>query len=351
MVPYPPALAGRIRLPRSKSWSRATGSLAKLLKSLGLVEPETLTALWAEAVRQRRTLRQMLLASGAITLYQLALIEAGNLDSLVLGRFRVIDRLRVSPKEAIYRVFDPQQRGPGIFMLRHLGEAEMADAVHPDEFRQRFAAVRDAAHINLAGVLEVLDINGRPAVLQEWLTGLFSADWPPFAAHPGCWVRLATMAAGALDAAHRAGLVHGRLTSDSFLLTPDGVLKVTGFGEPPWLAIVATRSPETSAAAELRSFGQVLFGWSQLAGKKRAAKSKAFPEALWGVIRRLEADAEPPMADTVAAAQPYASAAELLADLQRIARETPFSDDAWERLLKHVIDNAPDSSAGLHRAG
>jgi hypothetical protein len=227
----------------------------------------------------------------------------------------------------------------------------MADAVRPDEFRQRFSAARDAAHANLAGVVEVLDINGRPAVLQEWLTGLFSADWPPFAAHPGCWVRLATMAAGALDAAHRVGLVHGRLTSDAFLLTPDGILKVTGFGEPPWLAAGgAMASPETSFAADLRSFGQVLFGWSQLAGKKRVAKSKAFPETLWGVIRRLEAEAEPPMADTVAAAQPYQSAAELLSDLQRIARETPFSDDAWERLLKHVSDNAPDAPA-LKKAG
>jgi hypothetical protein len=329
------------------------------LQSLGLVDADTLAVLWAEAARQRRTLRQVLLASGAITLYQLALIEAGNLDALVLGRFRVIDRLRVSAKEAIYRVFDPKHagepgpRGPGAsgFLLRHLGEGEMADAVHPDEFRQRFSAARDAAHPNLAAVAEVLDINGRPAVLQEWLTGLFSADWPPFAAHPGCWVRLATMAAGALDAAHRVGLAHGRLTSDAFLLTPDGVLKVTGFGEPPWLAVSPTTSPEVSPAADLRAFGQVLFGWSQLAGRKRVAKTKAFPESLWGVIRRLEADAEPPMADTVAMAQPYASAAELLADLQRIARETPFSDDAWHRLLKHVADHAPDSATGLKKAG
>ena len=147
------------------------------------------------------------------------------------------------------------------------------------------------------------------------------------------------------------GLVHGRLTSDAFLLTPDGALKVTGFGEPPWLAVAPTASPDSSVADDLRAFGQVLFGWSQLAGKKRVAKTKAFPESLWAVIRRLEADAEPPMADTVAAAQPYRSAAELLADLQRIARETPFSDDAWERLLKHVADNAPDSPTGLRRAG
>ena len=82
----------------------------------------------------------------------------------------------------------------------------------------------------------------------------------------------------------------------------------------------------------------------------RVARTKGFPESLWAVIRRLEADAEPPMADTVAAAQPYQSAAELLADLQRIARDTPFSDDAWEKLLKHVADNAPDTPA-LKKAG
>jgi chromosome segregation ATPase len=327
--------------------------LGELLQSAGLVDPDTLTALWAEAYRQRRTLRQVLLASGAITLYQLALIEAGNLDALVLGRFRVIDRLRVSAKEAVYRVFDPQRASSGhsgVFLLRHLGEEEMQDAIHPDEFRQRFSAARDAAHPHLAAVVEVLDINGRPAVVMEWLNGLVSADWPPFAAHPGCWVRLATMAAGAIEAAHRVGLVHGRLTSDSFLLTPEGVLKVLGFGEPLWLSVGPVPA-EVSFAADLRAFGQVLFGWSQLLGKKRTARSKAFPETLWNVIRRLEADAEPPMADTVAAAQPYASAADLLADLQQIARETPFSDDAWERLLKYVADHAPHTHIPARKAG
>src|SRR5439155_10893686 len=116
--------------------------LGELLRSLELVDADTLTALWAEAAKQRRTLRQVLLASGAVTLYQLALIEAGNLDGLMLGRFRVIDRLRVTPREAIYRVFDPTRadagstRGltspgspftspgsPGVFLLRHLAEA------------------------------------------------------------------------------------------------------------------------------------------------------------------------------------------------------------------------------------
>lgn len=325
--------------------------LGELLRSHGLVDGDTLTALWAEAGRQRRTLRQVLLASGAISLYQLALIEAGNLDALVLGRFRVIDRLRVTPREAIYRVFDPNRVDAGPFLLRHLAEAEMHDAVHPDEFRQRFAAARDAAHPNLAAVTEVLEINGRPAVVQEWLTGLFSPDWPAHAAHPGCWLRLITMAAAGIDAAHRHGLIHGRLTSDSFLLTADGVLKVTGFGEPPWLTPGPVSPVEPSPAADLRALGQVAFGWMQLAGKRKATtRTKPFTDALLAVIRRLEADPEPPMADTVAAERPYESAAELLTELHRLANHTPTGDDAWAKLLAHVAENSPDTVPGLKRS-
>jgi len=47
----------------------------------------------------------------------------------------------------------------------------MTDAMKPDEFRQRFAqAMLNDSH--LANTLEVLEIGGRPAAMQEWLTGL-----------------------------------------------------------------------------------------------------------------------------------------------------------------------------------
>ncbi len=327
--------------------------LGELLQSLELVDADTLASLWQEAGRQRRTLRQVLLASGAVTLYQLALIEAGNLDGLMLGRLRVIDRLRVTPREAVYRVLDPtrlQDKSHGVFMLRYLSEAESHDAVRPDDFRQRFSTARDAAHPNLAAVVEVLDIGGRPAALLEWPSGLFGGDWPPETAHPGCWVRLATMAAEGIDAAHRAGLVHGRITADSFILDAEGVLKVTGFEEPTWLRLGPEPGVEPAAAADLRNFGQVLFGWSQLMPRKKGSRTKPFPAELAAIIRRLEADVETPMADTVASDRPYESASELVADLKQVARETSFSDDAWKKLLRHVADNASDAPAALRQS-
>src|SRR5262249_9674951 len=84
------------------------------------------------------------------------------LDGLVLGALRVIDRLRVAPREAVYRVFDPrrgQEAG-----LRHLAEAELAEPGHLDDFRRPFtptAAVRRPARAATRGVLALAARPGR----------------------------------------------------------------------------------------------------------------------------------------------------------------------------------------------
>ncbi len=296
--------------------------LGDLLSTLGLVDADTLAALLAEARRRRRSLRQLLLAGGHLTLYQVALIEAGNLDGLMLGPVRVIDRLRVTPREAVYRVFDP--RGGREAVLRHLGEAEAEDAVRPDEFRQRYAQAAAVRHPNLAATLEVLEVNGRPAVLQEWLTGLPAADWPPLTAAPGVWFRLLGQAALGLHAAHQAGLVHGHLGPGLVLLAPDGVLKLCGFGEPAWLT--EPPRPEGEAPADdLAALGRMAAAWS--AASRKGGKARPLPDALQAVLQRLTADAP----ETA-----YPSAAALLEDLDRAGAAAPANAEAWARFLRHV---------------
>ncbi len=305
--------------------------LGELLRSLELIDPIALDSLWNEARRQRRTLRQVLLASGAITLYQLALIEAGNLDALVLGRFRVVDRVRVTPREAVYRVFDPT--ADGVRVLRILGDSEMHDATHPDEYRQRFSAAALVDHPHLTRTIEVLDVNGRPAAVQEVVGGLPGSEWPAVAGSPGVWVKLLADAAGAMASAHRGGLTHGRLTSDSFVLTSAGVLKLTGFGDPPWLTNGLPPTFEPTPAADLRALGQVAFIWSQSTGKRRG-KAKGFPEPLLAVVRRLEADPENPMGDTAGAGEAYRTAGDLHAELAKLAAKYPCGPADWDELVR-----------------
>src|SRR5262249_32695826 len=302
--------------------------LGELLRSLELVDADTLMTLLAEARRQRRSLRQLLLSGGYLTLYQMALIEAGNVAGLVLGPVRVVDRLRATPREVVYRVFDPRRGREAL--LRHLTEAESEDAVHPDVFRQRFAAAAAVQHPHLAATLEVLEIAGRPAVLQEWLSGLPSTDWSALAAGRGVWFRLLNQAALGLHTAHQAGLVHGRLEPGLVVLTGEGTVKLCGLGEPAWLG-PSPGGKEGDVAGDLLALGRIAAGWAALTSEQKTARKKPLPEGLQGVLHRLT---------TNEVEERYASAAALLEDLDRAGADVAANAAAWERLLREVREQA-----------
>lgn len=311
--------------------------LGNLLRTLELIDADTLAALLVEARRQRRSLRQLLLSGNYLTLYQMALIEAGNLDGLVLGPVRLIDRLQATPHEAVYRVFDPRRNAEAV--LRVLAEAEMEDAVRPDEFRQRFAAVAAVQQVHIAATLELLEIAGRPAVLQEWLTGLPSSDWPALAAAPGVWFRLLSQAAAALQTAHAAGLLHGNLHPGSFVFTSDGVLKLLGLGEPRWLMQPASAdNSEPSITGDLLGLGSVAAGWAALAPRKDG-KPKSLPAGLQVVLDRLL---------VTQVSEGFGSATELLEALDAAGADVPANVTAWERFARAVRDQS--SALALRRS-
>jgi DNA repair exonuclease SbcCD ATPase subunit len=314
--------------------------LGDLLQSLELVEADTLAALFVEARRQNQSLRQVLLASGYVTLYQLALIEAGNVDGLVLGPVRVLDRLRVTPREIVYHVFDPR-RGEGAggseALLRHLAEAEMQDAVHPDEFCQRFGTAAAIQHPNVLATWQVLEINGRPAVLQEWLTGLPATDWPALVTVSGVWYRLVSQAALGLSAAHEAGLVHGRLDASRVLLTGAGFVKICGFGEPPWLAGQDAPQGEPSAAEDLAALGRLATRWATMPlPRPKGGKPKPLAEPLQPILQRLGAELENDR---------YPTAAALVEDLDGVSGVAPVNPEAWNRFLRFVREKSGGEKA------
>jgi hypothetical protein len=279
------------------------------------------------------------LQGGYLTLFQMALIEAGNLDGLVLGPVRVIDRLHATPHEAAYRVFDPRRERE--CLLRVLDDNEMQDAVRPDEFRQRFAAAAEVTHPNLAATYEVLEIAGRPAVLQEWLNGLSSCDWPALSAVPGVWFRLLNQAALGLHTAHQAGLVHGHLHPAQVVLTADGVLKVCGTGEPAWLDHASDDSglprgatlADPTSADDLLALGHCARGWATPAGDGKGARAKPLPESLQALLKRLCGEE----------GEPFATAQALLNELDEAGSSVPANAAAWERLVKHVREEAADN--------
>ncbi len=207
--------------------------LGNQLISLGLVESDTLIALMADAKKTRKSLRQALLNGGYLTFYQLALIEAGNINGLMIDRFRVIDKLPSTSKEYIFQVFDPIRKTE--CLLRHLSESELSDPYHPDEFRQRFSAAINLHHENVASTYEVLEIQGRPAVLVELIQGINQSEWASFHQKPDVWLNLVLQTISGLASIHGAGLVHGPIHQSSLIITGDGCVKWIGVGCPTWL--------------------------------------------------------------------------------------------------------------------
>jgi hypothetical protein len=124
--------------------------------------------------------------------------------------------------------------------------------------------------------------------------------------------------------------VHGRLTPDLVLLTGSGVVKLCGFGEPHSLTVPPRADAGEDPAADLLALGHIVAGWCA-AGRRKAGKGKALPDALQTILDRLTAESPE---------HRFASATELLEGLVRAREEVPANPEAWGRLLRQVRDEA-----------
>jgi len=305
-----------------RSLNRATVNSASLLKSLALVDADTLAALWAEATRA---------AAHAPGRYS---SPAGPLRfTSSRSSKRATSTLSSSAASASSTGCGVTPEGGDLPRSRPEAERRKSPAgstccgtsasricstrVHPDEFP---AAVlrgpRRGTREPRGAWWKCLRSTAARRCCRSGLTGPVQRRLGrPFRGAP----RLLGAARDdgrrrALDAAHRVGLVHGRLTSDTFVLTADGLLKVTGFGEAAVARVSRPRLrlSRCRSRADLRAFGQVAFGWSQLGrGRSGWRRRRAFPRnAVGGDSSAGGGRGNRRWRTRFAAAQPYQSAGE-----------------------------------------
>jgi hypothetical protein len=115
------------------------------------------------------------------------------------------------------------------------------------------------------------------------------------------------------------------------VLTAEGVLKLCGYGEPPWLNATSAGPWKDDPAADLAALGKVAAEWAGSVVTRKGSKQKTLPESLLSVLQRLQT----PDAETR-----YASAGALLEELERVGADLPANAAAWERLLQQVRDQS-----------
>ena len=139
-----------------------------------------------------------------------------------------------------------------VVAIKMLAERYAAD----DDFRARFTrealTAASLSHPNVVTIFDVGEPDATPFIVMEYLGGGSLADRLREGRVPHdtaiAWL---DQAAGALDAAHAAGIVHRDVKPGNLLLDDDGEVHVSDFG----IARAAAHDPLTSAGTILGSSG------------------------------------------------------------------------------------------------
>jgi len=175
-----------------------------------------------------------------------------------------------------------------------------AEYAGDEVLRRRLSSEARAAarllHPNVATVYDVGEHDGLPYIVMELVRGGTLAErlqHPPMG--QGESVRLIAQVLAALDAAHRAGILHRDIKPGNILLTEDGTAKVTDFGIAKALGPTADELEHTVTSE--------VMGTPRYLAPERAAGGKASVASdLWavGVLSYEALTGRPPFeADTV----------------------------------------------------
>ncbi|MFI6497524.1 serine/threonine protein kinase [Nonomuraea typhae] len=145
---------------------------------------------------------------------------------LVAGRYRLDELIGRGPGGEVWRAHDENADWTVAVKMLTAGAGDRAHA--------HAQAVAKVVHPNVAMVLDIGGHDGVPYLVMEYLTGQSLGE--ERAAHGPLGIVAACdlfgQAAAGLDAAHRAGVVHGDVDPGCFRRSGSGVLKVVGFGIP-----------------------------------------------------------------------------------------------------------------------
>jgi response regulator RpfG family c-di-GMP phosphodiesterase/serine/threonine protein kinase len=178
---------------------------------------------------------ELLVRHGLLTRYQADRIEAGQAGGLILGHYRVLDRIGAGGMGVVFR-------GEHVRMRRQVAIKVLPPSANEDprsliRFRGEIRAIAQLEHPNIVSALDDGECfaPGAPRFqyfVMEYVPGhdleeLVQQEGP---LSPDRACGLAYQIASALAAAHRCNLVHRDIKPSNVRVTPDGQAKLLDFG-------------------------------------------------------------------------------------------------------------------------
>src|ERR1700743_653310 len=176
-------------------------------------------------------------------------------DYVLDDRYTLIERIATGGMGEVWRGSDQ--------ILRRPVAIKMLAAMHADDeqFRARFRAeARYASSLSHPGITRVFDYGeesplGGPYLVMELVDGQPLAEILERygSLHPSVVLDIVAQATRALDAAHRAGIVHRDIKPGNLLIMADGTTKITDFG------IAKASAPDMNLTASGIVMGTALY--------------------------------------------------------------------------------------------
>jgi serine/threonine protein kinase len=194
-----------------------------------------------------------------ITAGQLAQRRAQSVAGRIIGNYRLEQALGAGGMGEVYLAID--QRTDRKVALKLLPDYFNNDPQRVHRFKQEAKAVLALNHPQIVTIYEVGEVDGLSFIASEFIEG---ETLRQILAHrklsPREALDLVTQIAGALAAAHDAGVVHRDIKPENIMLRPDGYLKVLDFGVAKLNGTVASlaANPNTTSPGMLIGTAQYM---------------------------------------------------------------------------------------------
>jgi eukaryotic-like serine/threonine-protein kinase len=212
-----------------------TNDFLEIVVKSGVVSERALAIYWkhlpaAEQVLPPEELAEVLIRDRVITHFQAEHFLLGKFRGLILGQYKVLERLGQGGMARVYLCEHPQH---GRVAMKVLPKNFAKDAEYLQRFYREAQATARLDHPNIVRAIEIHRDENRHFLVMEYVDGALLADLvsqsgPFFQVERAC--TYARQTAQGLQHLHQAGLVHRDIKPSNLIVDRSGTVKILDLG-------------------------------------------------------------------------------------------------------------------------